>query len=102
MNRGNISSRQGPSKDDSCNRKTLVILAHPRGQSTLCGALAEAFADGVRRVGAEVRVFDLSTLDFDVHVRQPSPKDQSLEPHLDDVRKAIEWADHLVFVYPTW
>lgn len=79
----------------------LIILGHPRTDS-LCAALAGAYGEGARAAGTEVRRLDLATLDFDPHVRTPSPNQQTFE---DDIRKARElilWAEHLVFVYPTW
>ena len=79
----------------------LIILGHPRSDS-LCGALAEAFGDGAREGGANVRQLDLATLDFDPHVRVESPEQQRLEPDLAQASKLIAHADHLVFVYPTW
>ncbi|TFH88503.1 NAD(P)H dehydrogenase [Billgrantia azerbaijanica] len=81
--------------------KVLVILGHPRLDS-LCGALADAFAEGARAAGVRLRRLDLVTLDFDLHVRQPSPNDQPLEVDLRRARELLQWADHLVFVYPTW
>jgi 1,4-dihydroxy-2-naphthoate octaprenyltransferase len=79
----------------------LIILGHPRTNS-LCGALADSYGEGARAAGTEVRRLDLATLDFDPHVHTISPNQQTFE---DDIRKARElilWAEHLVFVYPTW
>ncbi|MGV8893537.1 MAG: NAD(P)H-dependent oxidoreductase [Burkholderiaceae bacterium] len=79
----------------------LIILGHPRTDS-LCGALADAYGKGAREAGTEVRRLDLATLDFDPDVHTVSPNQQDFE---DDIRKAQElilWAEHLVFVYPTW
>lgn len=81
--------------------RVLVILGHPRGRS-LCGALARAFADGARGAGADVRQIALGDLRFDPDVRAPSPRDQALEDDLARAQAAIAWADHLVFVFPTW
>lgn len=80
----------------------LVLLAHPRGTATLCGALAEAYVLGAREAGAEVRLVDLSALNFDPDLRRQSPRSQSLESDLVAIKSAIDQADHLVFVYPTW
>ncbi|MFC0676698.1 NAD(P)H-dependent oxidoreductase [Lysobacter korlensis] len=79
----------------------LVILGHPRVDS-FCGALAEAFGAGSRAAGVEVRRLDLATLDFDAHLHTRSPNDQPLEDDLRQAQELILWADHLVFVYPTW
>lgn len=81
--------------------KVLVILGHPRTDS-LCGALAEAYRDGARSSGAEVRSLELANLEFDPHVHTPSPNQQPLEDDLDAARELVAWADHLVFVFPTW
>jgi len=79
----------------------LVILGHPRADS-LCGALADAFCEGARAAGVQLRRLNLSALDFDLHVHTPSPSHQPLEDDLRRARELVRWADHLVFVYPTW
>ncbi|QTF93670.1 NAD(P)H-dependent oxidoreductase [Halomonas sp. BM-2019] len=81
--------------------KVLVILGHPRTDS-LCGALADAFCEGARAVGTQLRRLDLATLAFDPYVHTPSPSDQPLEDDLCRARELVAWAEHLVFVYPTW
>lgn len=79
----------------------LIILGHPRTDS-LCGALAEAYGEGAGVAGTEVRRMDLATLDFDPHVHTISPNQQAFEDDIRKARKLILWAEHLVFVYPTW
>ena len=81
--------------------KVLVILAHTRSAS-LCGALAQAYADGARAAGMQVDHIDLSAMRFDPDVHPASPLEQPLEPDLADAWKKIEWADHLLFVFPAW
>lgn len=80
----------------------LVILGHPRGRPSLCGALAEAYADGARAAGCAVELVDLSACRFDPNVTAPSPRAQPLEPDLQALRAAVERADHLALVYPNW
>ena len=80
--------------------KVLVILGHPRDDS-FCGSLADAFCEGARAAGVELRRVSLAALRFDPHVRTPSPNDQPLEQDLREARDLLLWADHLVFVYPT-
>ncbi len=81
--------------------KVLVICGHPRTDS-FCHALADAYEAGARAGGAEVRRLDVARLDFDVHVRYPSPNQQICEPDVARARELIAWAGHVVFVYPTW
>ena len=81
--------------------KVLVVLGHPR-RGSLCEALADAYAAGARNAGAEVRRHSLADLAFEPNVLVPSPRDQSLEPAIADAMGLVAWAEHLVFVFPTW
>ncbi len=81
--------------------RCLLILAHPRRDS-LCGALFNACADGARQAGVECRELILSEMRFDPNVHTASPEQQPLEPDLIRAQRDIDWAEHLVFVYPTW
>lgn len=81
--------------------RCLLILAHPRRDS-LCGALFDACAGGARHAGVECRELILSEMRFDPDVHAVSPEQQPLEPDLVRAQRDIAWAEHLVFVYPTW
>lgn len=83
------------------SNRILVILGHPDGGS-LCGALAEAYAQGARDAGAEVEVLRLGDLRFDPILHQGYQVIQPLEPDLLRAQERITWAQHLVWVYPTW
>ena len=79
----------------------LLVLGHPRTES-FCGALAQAYRDGALEAGADVRKLALADLEFDPDVHTECPSEQELEADLLEARRGIEWADHLVFVYPNW
>ena len=81
--------------------RVLVIAGHPRRQS-LCAALADAFAEGAQKAECEVRILYLSEMSFDPDVTADSPASQALEPDLAEARQSIEWAQHVVFVFPNW
>ncbi len=81
--------------------KVLVILGHPRSAS-LNGALATAFAEGAREAGCQVARVDLGELEFGPDVVLASPADHPLEPDLERARELLDWADHLVLVFPNW
>ena len=81
--------------------RCLLILAHPRRDS-LCGALFDAYADGAREAGVTCRELILSEMEFDPDVIALSPEQQALEPDLVRAQQDIAWAEHLVFVFPTW
>lgn len=82
-------------------RRILIILGHPHRES-LCGALAEAYGKGAQDAGAEVEILRLGDLRFDPVLHQGYKEIQPLEPDLLHAQERITWAQHLVFVYPTW
>lgn len=82
-------------------KRILVILGHPRTAS-FCGALADAYAEGAKAGGHEVRVISLGSLSFDPILHNGYAAVQPLEPDLVGAQAAITWAEHLVFVYPLW
>jgi len=79
----------------------LVILGHPRRDS-YCAALAEAYIRGAEESYIHVEYVKLADLEFEMNVLTPSPQQQYLEQDLRRMQKLILWADHLVFVFPTW
>ncbi|GHA87431.1 NAD(P)H-dependent oxidoreductase [Modicisalibacter luteus] len=81
--------------------RVLIIVGHPRHDS-FCGALAQAYREGAEQAGVEVRLLRLGGLNFDPHVHVESPEEQPLEPDLEHAKQWLIWAEHLVFVYPTW
>ncbi len=81
--------------------KTLLILGHPR-QDSFCHALADAYEEGARNSGADLRRLNLSELEFEQNVEFRQPQSQHREPDIVRSLEWIKWADHLVFVYPVW
>lgn len=79
----------------------LVINGHPDPQS-YCSALSEAYLEGASASNAQVRSIDLSKIEFDPNLKFGYRKRTELEGDLIEAQKLILWADHLVFVYPTW
>jgi len=81
-------------------KKILVILGQPQRRS-YGGALAQAYAEGARAAGAEVKEIYLGELQFNA-CANAGPPPAALEPDLARAQEAIRWAEHLVFVYPIW
>ncbi|MFB9329957.1 NAD(P)H-dependent oxidoreductase [Paenibacillus aurantiacus] len=79
----------------------LVINGHPDAQS-YCAALAGAYAAGATESQADVRRIDLGAIRFDPNLAYGYRQRTELEPELKEAQELIRWADHLVFVYPTW
>lgn len=83
------------------SKKILVILGQPQ-RNSYGAALAQAYAQGAKAAGAQVKEIYLGDLKFDP-VGTVSPAHRAdIEPDLMEAQAAIKWADHLVFVYPIW
>jgi putative NADPH-quinone reductase len=82
-------------------KKILVILGQPQRHS-YGGALMQAYSEGARAAGAEVKELYLGDLKFDPLATTSLAHLAELEPDLANAQEAIKWADHLVFVYPIW
>ena len=82
-------------------KKVLLILGHSRKES-LCGALANEYQAGAETTGHNVKTIHLGSLNFDPILHDGYNSSQALEPDLRKAQQQIEWADHLVFVYPIW
>ncbi|MBK7071254.1 MAG: NAD(P)H-dependent oxidoreductase [Myxococcales bacterium] len=78
----------------------LVLLGHA-DPGSFNHRLAAAYADGFAAGGAVERL-DLTALRFDPVLRHGYRTDQPLEPDLLAARAAIERADHLIWVFPTY
>jgi putative NADPH-quinone reductase len=79
----------------------LVLNGHPRATS-LCGALADAYAEGARSAGVAVRRLDVAALTFDPDLTDGYVRDRPLEADLARVQEALRAARHVVVVTPTW
>lgn len=85
--------------------RLLVIHAHPVPES-FNSALCRVVVETARERGHEVRLIDLHAEGFDpvmgaqerraYHDDGPPPSD--IAPHVE----ALQWAEGLIFVYPTW
>ena len=79
----------------------LIILGHPR-KNSFSGALADSFKKGALLAGMNVKQLTLADLDFNPNVTVVSQTLQKVEDDISMGQELIHWADHLVFVYPTW
>jgi len=88
---------------DTSHRRILLILGHPDGsQPHLCHALAQAYEQGARQAGHEVRRVDLAYLDFPL-LRSKAQWEQGEVPAaLLPAQQDILWASHVVLFFPLW
>lgn len=83
------------------SKKTLLILGHP-DKDSYCAVLAKSYLRGAEKSGREIRSLFLGEMDFDPVLHHGYKTIQELEPDLKKAQEDIKWAEHLVFVYPTW
>lgn len=82
-------------------RKILIIHGHPDSES-YNSALAKAYKKGAESSGAEIKEIIIRELDFNLNLQFGYRKRTELEPDLLVAWEKIQWAEHLVWVYPVW
>lgn len=82
-------------------KNILIVLGHP-DTSSLCGAMADSYAKGAKSSKYKLKRLNLSDLKFDPILHNGYNKIQNLEPDLISAQKQILWADHIVWIFPTW
>lgn len=82
-------------------KKILVFLGHS-DKDSYSGRLADTYEREARAAGNEVERLNISDLIFDPILHKGYKVIQELEPDLKMVQEKINWADHIVFVYPNW
>jgi NAD(P)H dehydrogenase (quinone) len=82
----------------------LVVYAHPNPKS-FNAAILEQVERGLKDGGHTFTIVDLykdrfnPVLVYNEHARRRDMKD---DPETAHYRELIEWADHLIFIYPVW
>lgn len=84
-------------------RQITIIDGHPDpDRARFVHALADAYADGARSAGHEVRCIDLATLDFPLLRSRRAWADEPPPAAVAAAQEAVAWANHLVLLYPLW
>ena len=83
--------------------RVLLIEGHPdTDPARLNHALAEAYADGARSAGIELRRTVVGALDFPLLASQRDWEQGSLPPSLAQAQADLAWAQHIVLFFPLW
>ena len=84
-------------------RHVLILNGHPDPAGKgLCGALAEAYADGARAAGREVQRIDVAGLDFPLLHSMAEFEHGTPPPAIAAAQEQMRRADHLVVIFPLW
>ena len=81
-------------------KKIFIWVANPKAGS-LSSGLAEAYAKGAKTKGADVRIMQLSEMDFVAEFEGYTGR-KKLAPDLIKWQEAVTWCDHVMIVYPYW
>lgn len=82
-------------------RRIFILVGHPDSES-LNTRLAEAYAEGARTKGYEIKLTKLGDLKFDPILHKGYKEIQELEPDLKQLQEDIKWCNHFVIIYPSW
>ncbi|WP_461535683.1 NAD(P)H-dependent oxidoreductase [Spongorhabdus nitratireducens] len=84
--------------------KVLVIYAHPNPES-FNASLHREVCDGLEKAGHELRDLDLYSENFEPRLSRGEREAYMDGGKLDGVEQhieALQWAEALIFIYPTW
>ncbi|MBL7977900.1 MAG: NAD(P)H-dependent oxidoreductase [Bacteroidetes Order II. Incertae sedis bacterium] len=82
-------------------KKILIIQGNPQ-PSSFSDAIAAAYRKGAEKSGATVQQITLHTLHFELNLEMGYSSPKVLEPDLVAAQAAIQWAEHVVWIYPIW
>jgi putative NADPH-quinone reductase len=84
-------------------KRITIIQGHPDPSDQRFGhALAEAYVQGAKEAGHEVRLIEVAKIDFPLLRSQEEWKSGTLPSSLQEAQDAIGWAEHLVMFFPLW
>ena len=93
--------------------KTLIVYDHPY-EGSFCNAILKAVQRGLKKGGHTCKVINLDKDNFDPVMRAKDLKAfaelgrgiesalMNLDPTVFRYKKKLEWADHIVMIFPIW
>ena len=83
--------------------RIFVLNGHPDpAPERLCHALAAAYAEGAEAGGNEVRSLAVGQMEIPLLHSEADFHEGALPPAAIQTQEAIDWAEHMVLVYPLW
>ena len=83
-------------------QKAYLYSPRPSDKDTFSGALASEYEHAAKDAGHNVERLNLGELNFDPILHKGYKEIQELESDLKLVQEKINWADHVVIIYPNW
>lgn len=95
--------RQARGQSCKMRDRILIIDGHPDPDRARYGhALAEAYADGARATGKQVRLMTLADSDIPMLRTAAEFAAPPNDPTVLRAREDLAWCNHLVLVFPLW
>lgn len=82
-------------------KKILIINGNPDKES-FCHAMGHSYKKSSTDAGNEVREIILADIDFSLNLQHGFRKRTDWEPDLQKAWEALQWAEHIVWIYPIW
>jgi putative NADPH-quinone reductase len=84
------------------SKRIVIVQGHPDPAVGHFGqALSQAYEEGARAAGHELRVITIATLDFPL-IRSRGEFEGPVPPAISAAQDSIRWAQHLALFYPLW
>jgi putative NADPH-quinone reductase len=84
-------------------RRIMIVNGHPDADSPhLLHALIDAYAEGARAAGHEIRRIDVAALEFPLLRSASEWEHGELPAMLKPAQDDIAWCDHLLLCFPLW
>lgn len=85
------------------SQRILIIQGHPdKSRTRFAHALAAAYADAAHQAGHSVRELAVAELDLPLLRTAEDFHHGPLSPAVQQAQSEIEWASHLLVIYPLW
>jgi putative NADPH-quinone reductase len=80
-----------------------ILHGHPDPRGNRFGhALADAYAEGAKAAGHELRRIDVATLEFPLLRNKEDFESGVASEAIRQAQSTIRWADHIVIFFPLW
>lgn len=84
-------------------KRIVIIQGHPDSNNHhYCHAIANAYAEGAVKNGHIIQVVEVAKLSLPFLLNQREFESRKLDPKIVAIQGTIQWADHIVIIYPLW
>ena len=85
------------------SKNVAILYGHPdTSPDRLTFALAKAYQDASQLSGHATRLIKLSDLEFESIISKDDFQEGKIPKDILQSQETIEWADHILFIFPLW